>query len=524
MWDDSSYLAYAMSLGMDYDLDFSNEISRSWAPAPNGGPRHYYGAGLLAAPFVALFSLLDRVNDHPVIQDHNKFLHSWSYAGFSFAVHFYFLASVFLLWQSVGIFRKRAPPVAVLLLVVSSGIFYYVAVRSRMSHGFEFFALSLTTYAAVGIWKAIESRRNSLPSVLLAGFAVHLTLAVRPNDINVIGLPALIMALIYCCQKTEETNVTIRSLYRNLALQAVCFILVFVPFSGLNMLVYGAPYPTPATMGQVLPFQEGQATGIDFVAMVNKLLATLPSIPHVFFSAQFGLLYSNPVLPFGLLAMIVIFTRRYLKQRNAFFAIVLGATLLYFLFSFVITLLWVPPGFSYGYRFLYPLFPLAFMGCMGWWLNDGYLPTILGRHGRRWIMGVFVLLCLFSTSGAILFTKVESLTYNKVQQVTAIGNIPWAPDFNINLAREVVSHEAWDAAMKGGVYGFVLKSYLGKRKIRWFLQETFGYGDGSVKKPRTQHPPIVGKAILVLLFIWIGYIFVFLRAAARKENGVQCTS
>ena len=41
-------------------------------------PTHPIGSGMLAAPFVFIFSLVDRMIEHPVIINHRNYLGSWS--------------------------------------------------------------------------------------------------------------------------------------------------------------------------------------------------------------------------------------------------------------------------------------------------------------------------------------------------------------------------------------------------------------------------------------------------------------
>src|SRR5260370_18570650 len=66
--DASSYVSHAFSIGLDVDLDYRNELvfiyHNSLNPAETA-PSQPMGMGILAAPFVAAFSLIDRANHHP---------------------------------------------------------------------------------------------------------------------------------------------------------------------------------------------------------------------------------------------------------------------------------------------------------------------------------------------------------------------------------------------------------------------------------------------------------------------------
>ena len=87
--DDSSYISHAFTLGLDGDIDYSNEPVAKWA-ANKKIPTGSIGSGILAAPFVALFSVIDRLIGHPVLDDHANFFGSWSMYGFFFATSIYF--------------------------------------------------------------------------------------------------------------------------------------------------------------------------------------------------------------------------------------------------------------------------------------------------------------------------------------------------------------------------------------------------------------------------------------------------
>jgi len=60
-------------------------------------PSHPIGSGLIAAPFVVIFSLVDRIINHPIINNHNNYSGSWSLFGFVFAV-----IILFIMWVIAG--------------------------------------------------------------------------------------------------------------------------------------------------------------------------------------------------------------------------------------------------------------------------------------------------------------------------------------------------------------------------------------------------------------------------------------
>ena len=102
--DNASYISHAFSIGLDGDLNYQNEPVTDFS-RNNRLPRHPIGSGFLAAPFITLFSLIDRIMDHPIISNHRDFLNSWTYFGFFFSLVF-FLMQVFLLLLYLDIFQS----------------------------------------------------------------------------------------------------------------------------------------------------------------------------------------------------------------------------------------------------------------------------------------------------------------------------------------------------------------------------------------------------------------------------------
>ena len=55
--DDQSYFAHASSLAFGQFPSYQNEVFTSG----KGSPKHSIGSGVMAAPFVFVFSLIDRI-------------------------------------------------------------------------------------------------------------------------------------------------------------------------------------------------------------------------------------------------------------------------------------------------------------------------------------------------------------------------------------------------------------------------------------------------------------------------------
>src|SRR6185437_9374678 len=127
--DAGSYMSHAFTMGLDQDLNYSNELSVFPGGCMNArgtSPQHPMGPGILAAPFVAAFSVLDRGVDHPVLRDRAAYIGSWSYFGIQFATVFYFLFGIALYQVAL---RRWIPPLTTAIAVISSGLLWYVTYR-----------------------------------------------------------------------------------------------------------------------------------------------------------------------------------------------------------------------------------------------------------------------------------------------------------------------------------------------------------------------------------------------------------
>ncbi len=487
-----------MTLGLDLDMDFSNEITRDRYVGPNGNtPRGFYGAGLMAAPFVAIFSVIDRMAGAAVIDDRDQFLHTWSYFGFSAAVQVYFLLSIVFFWRSANALGTSLPKAAIVLFCFSSGVLYFVFVRPRMPHAFEFFALSLVTYASVRLWEELKNGRPCLVWGSVAAFAANLCVSVHMNDANVALLPILFCLMMLCLERDGKIDGEARrGWFRMTGGYLLLVGLFYIPFGILNFAFFDTAFPMPRDIyggDFVLP----EVNRIDAAFETFRTwLSALPSTGTVLFGAEFGLLYTNPVAVIGTAAIMATLAGAAVRGRTLAPTIAIGAVAVYVLFSLSFVLLWRSTGSSYGYRYLYPLFPIGFLGYLLWWSRAN------GTAVRRLAHWACLALCVFSIIGQVLFTKTEALSYRI--GTTSLGRVAaTAPDFNTNLLSEAINAKAWNKVLKDGVFGYVNKMYVNRTYFRWKADQVFHGGAKGAREPNWQHPDQVAWFMLVLCVAWI---------------------
>lgn len=453
--DDAAYLSFAFSFGIDGDFDFMNEIAVHHAMGPTGDvPKGFAGTGLLAAPFVAGFSVLDRINGHPVIGQRDQFLHSWSYFGFSFAAHVYFLATVYLVSRCLP--RDRGRLGWSLLILAGSGLLYYLTQRPRMSHVFEIFTLVLVLRASLVAVRAWDRRGSMiLPAVGVAA-AVQAVLLVRFSDANVVALPVLVFLMVAAARPVTDW-IRLGGVY------AAMLALTAIPVAALNMRLYGTPWPQAYSPGTI-PFPP--------LGSLSDLGAALPVFgravglaPHMMFSMEFGVLYTMPVIALGLVMAVAAPAR----GRRLAAGLVGGA---YVLVPLVVAGVWNEPADSYGWRYLYSLLPLGILG------------LVAGPDGLwRRLRPLLAVLCVFAAVSSLFFTRNPSLSYTHFA-TDGEHRLAWAPDYVGNVVVSLADPKVWDTVAKDGVIGYVRKGPLRK--------------DGAPPP----HPPMVGWGLLALAGLW----------------------
>ncbi|MGL6269240.1 MAG: hypothetical protein ACRC2O_15010, partial [Chitinophagaceae bacterium] len=145
--DDASYLAHTFTIALDGDLDYCNEVNFNKKGCETGigrtAPPHPIGTGIVHAPIVKLFSLLDYLQNHPVLKDRDQYVGSWSFLGLFISVTCCFIFGLLFLINAIESFTKVIPRWLILLMASGYGVPYYIFQRFTMSHGPEFLVLAI---------------------------------------------------------------------------------------------------------------------------------------------------------------------------------------------------------------------------------------------------------------------------------------------------------------------------------------------------------------------------------------------
>lgn len=453
--DDASYVAHAMTIAIDFDLDYSNEIATRVRERPSGAstPTHPIGPGILAAPFVAAFSLVDRAIGHPVIIERAQFSGTWSFLGFYAASAGALLAGAWFyvrVFSALGVRLSRA---FVLLLLAGTGVAFYGLNRFTMGHSFEFAMAGLVLWASVLL--SVHRRwRGLLVGALVLG--IVLSILIRPANINIVILPALTWTAL------RVTGVSHRPLLeraetRRLLLFVAPGVLLLMLF---NLALYGFVFPS-----------RNQMYGMrsrSLYEQLTEVVRALPSLRHVLFSSEYGIIFFMPVVPVGIALVLFLVYRaspETASWRLKATTFLLGT--LYVSVPMAVVLIWQAHARSYGYRYLFSLIPIGMLGVALWWRrpqtrSHAYLKTLLG------MLSTFAVLAqVFFQTGPNLRPSPGLNAFGRDYSHAAVGYGP-------NVLEAIVSLSAWVHAAIMRFPGFAGGLLLGPERSG-ALAEYFGF-------------------------------------------------
>jgi hypothetical protein len=418
--DRASYLAHTMTVGMDFDLDYENEpYDSAFFNAVTGMPSHPLGPGLLAAPFVAAFALVDRVFDHPVLSDHRQYFGSWSSIGFVFAGVFYFFAGI---WFYIDLAKRLAPslhPGWIVLFAMGSGVAYYVFQDGFLAPPFQFFGFALVVWSSARAWETLGSRLRGWPFFIAGALGVMLVHLIRPADLNVVALPLLVG---FVFSLGFEPNSAKQSLVNFLGRYAVTLVLTFAVLGSFYSHVYHSPFPRPADMyGSSAPLTEVSAVSETGSSGLASLIATVAGrvdyIPAILGSSEFGLLYTAPVMVVGVVLLFG-YILAYLRVAPLRSGMALLLMLGFIALPVAVVLYWQTTASMYGWRYLFAILALGFLGLIvshEWLRSDSRT-----RLGYRLVFGALIALSVVGSLSQIFWGTSERLHFHAGKNIFGI--------------------------------------------------------------------------------------------------------
>ena len=346
--DDNDYLAHATAVAFGEFPDYTRENNATFPVFRPLGP------GLLAAPFVAAFSVLDRIAANPVIgvRTAATLRGSWTAFGFALATQCYLLLALYLLslaCREVG--AGAAAGWALTLTVLGTGLPLYAYRRPVFSHVYEVFALS------VALLLLVRWRRAPGPAPwqrLLGGLGcAALICLVRPNDAPLALALGAALALPTAGAPTAPGEGR-RADRLRLAGTAAAVPLVAALALALPRVIGrdGSPPPPAANAGAALATLTAWGDLGDLGLRLPGLLIGL----------GWGLVFTAPVILIGLWGYWALAARGWRLWAPP---AALAANL-------YVTLAWGTQGGWYGYRYLvFAALPFAAVGLAAWLADRG---------------------------------------------------------------------------------------------------------------------------------------------------------
>lgn len=506
--DDASYISHAFTIGLDGDMDYSNEPVIKWATNKKI-PAGSIGSGILAAPFVALFSVIDRLIDHPVLDDHANFFGSWSLFGFFFATSIYFLIGVFLYLRSFLLLSSNQKALwLVLLFTLSSGVPHFVLMRFTMSHAFEFFGGALILWASINLYNCIkENGKKVFLWMTVCAIAVAISLFVRQASYNLLILPPLVLLLLYLSESGCESKKMKKKLRHHSMSIMFLVIVSWLPMACYNYYLYGIVFPTSTDM---YGHDTYAISSTPTLQIFGELLRRLPRLILVLFSSEWGVFYTNPILVIGGTYIVLLSIRRLIKCRTVTHLIALLGVLVFLGFNAAIVLWWQHTGMCYGYRHLFPLYPMAFFGAT---LFMNYIDR---TSKRNLITKSVIVLCAVSIVSMVFFGATEKLWAKRQVNVFGIMQNSSGKGYMLALPGEVLKPHAWKNIISRRYPGFITKKIAVVTGLDGYLIKV----SNKERKLIAAIPGSIYCQSTVVLLIWFvaGYIFGLQKAKMQYQT------
>ena len=412
--DDAEYYYTAATIGIDFDLDFSNQMKGVENRYLNKEvkkivPFHPIGAGVLASPFVAIGNLFSSVSAEDNLISPIYFL-------YSIAPIFYLFMALKLMQISLKKLNIKYENNLLLLMFFGTGVGYYAFDRFSMSHVYEVFGTATIIYLTIIAVKEKNTSRS--PGIFFSiGILLFLFLSIRWVNYFLFLIPALI-----CCINTESPKKIYLNTYFILG-----SILGFVGFIFHTKYLYGI-----YTLNQnniILyvenSFQENFSRFFEFVMFYENILFVIKSSQIILFSQEFGLFYFAPIIFLSSILIFMLPPSNKVALSSLLFLIYIIP-----LFSVIVI---QNTAFSYGYRYLYALIPINVLIYFKFFSKNNILKNYLYLFS---CLG-FILYLFFETSQATSLSS--DYIVNSFGMNTRYSN----PEYLSGLLSSVASIDAY---------------------------------------------------------------------------------
>jgi hypothetical protein len=339
--DDVSYYFHSKTLAQDFDLDYSNQIDQGikthYLNEELGTyvPRHPFGSGLLASPFLAFGMLLENFFN----------LKNFSYFIYSLSAIFYLFFSFFLL-SKILLNESQSNLFILIISFFGSGISYYAFERFSMTHVYEVFSISVIFYFC----NLIHTCKNKMLEnlfVLLIGIFSFVFLSIRWTNYFLFLIPILYFSI-------NENIPFYKSKFLRNKYYYLGFTLGLSAFLIHTKLIYGFYTLNPSQIYSSESIINNIPINIEQGILINIISLTVFSLKSFFtilFSFEFGLFFISPIIFLIYVSCINFMFKKQFLNALLIFLILLIPT------GTVVA--WQTTASSFGFRYLFCLIPVG---------------------------------------------------------------------------------------------------------------------------------------------------------------------
>ena len=324
--DDLSHWLHAATVVYDFDLDYQDDyiVEQGTFNYQTNAPYHPPGAGYLSAPFVFIFSLFD--NQEP---ERLNPVGSFAYLGFFAASLFYCWMGLYLIFRIMN--KKNLSTNSLIIFAVLTGTTaHFVTTRFLMSHAVEFFLCAYLCYLFETKKSLFSGKTFSMVAIgyLLLSFT-------RPSTF----IYSLCLIIIYA--KREDYNL------KNVLTVSMNFL-----FIGITHVVTSLYLYETFTIFHNYQTNLDEQNYLDFY--IISIISNTPKIINLFFSPSLGLIWTIPVIIFGIISILL---NKEETSNNYFLSKIF--IFFYIYGSLVVLIVWQGREVSFGQRLLIGIIPFC---------------------------------------------------------------------------------------------------------------------------------------------------------------------
>lgn len=418
--DDHDYYSHALSIGYDFDFDYSNQLegfeTKRFYYNGKSAPSAFVGSGILASPFILIGKFLTLIFS---IKSNNLIILIYSLSSY-----FYLVWTYILLLKIKKYMKSNLSNLKILLFFCGSGIIYYSFERYSMSHVYEVFLLTAVIYLSFSIGK-----QNFGKNLFFCYLVVCLGILTRWVNLYLFFIPILIYYYRFKNLKILKS----KQLYINFFMN----ILIFAYFSNL---VFGVVTFNPEFVYNTQNTLTKNIVSSNFIELIFQ---SLKSLYVILFSYEFGIFWLSPILFF-----LFLYSFTFLKNDKKMFIFLSMIN-----FSVIsVVIIWQTTASSYGFRYLFNLVPIGFFVLF---LSDAT------KH--KLIVNYLTLFSVVSILSVLFFetTKGTQLSIDYVENSFGIQAPYSQPEYFNNLLHALFNVNAYLKILATSMLGvIVIKSAI----------------------------------------------------------------